>query len=67
MGHPAEGPTMIISMNATVCGDMNHGEKNGTRSSAAMSRRGCKPVENQAVTWEDKKLGDWPENGVPLG
>jgi hypothetical protein len=24
-----------------------------------MSRRGRKPIENQAVTWEDKKLGDW--------
>jgi hypothetical protein len=26
-GHAAAGLTMIISMNATVCGDMNHGEK----------------------------------------
>src|SRR5208282_2143958 len=33
--------------------------KGSTRSSAAISRRRCKQVGNQAVTWEDKKFEDW--------
>jgi hypothetical protein len=58
---------MIIEINATVCGDLIMVGKGSTRSSAAMNRRGWKQVENQAVSWEDKKFEGWPQNGLSLG
>ena len=64
-GHAAAGLTMIISMNATVCGDMNHGEKRQFKIAGSDWGRRAQRGDKGAVNRGNLNFKLRAKSGVP--
>jgi hypothetical protein len=64
-GHQAAGLTMILSMNAMVCGDMNHGERLAVHDHLKRSGWMDKRVTKRGAELLVKKFKDRTENVGP--